>query len=248
MPPIAPQVSPVVLDRSWWSFAGPHGGHVASHLLEAATRLTAHPPRSMHVQLSSAAAEGPADVQAVLVREGRSALFADVTLRSGGEIRARASVVLGDVRPGPAVSGPTPPQVGPPEDIAELEFPREFVPFAQHLEYRPSAGQIGAGQADVHSWVRFRDGRMLDAAAATVLVDAMPPALYGKLPSPVPIPTADLYVSFSVATAVDGWSLLRIATRTAADGWCVDDSEVWTRDGLLLASGRQTRLVLDGAA
>ena len=38
--------------------------------------------------------------------------------------------------------------------------------------------------------------------------------------------------------------LTRIATRTAGDGWCVEDSEVWTPEGRLLAQSRQTRRVL----
>ena len=72
----------------------------------------------------------------------------------------------------------------------------------------------------------------------------MPPALYGATAVPVAVPTVELSVSFTEAPAASGWVLLRISTRTAAGGWCVDDSEVWDRDGRLLAQGRQTRRVL----
>ena len=75
----------------------------------------------------------------------------------------------------------------------------------------------------------------------------MPPALYGALTSPVPILTADLYVQFFLSEPVTGWTLLRIATLSAGDGWCVDDSEVWSQGGRLIASARQTRLVLRGS-
>jgi hypothetical protein len=129
----------------------------------------------------------------------------------------------------------------------------EFVPFSQHLEYRPSGdgGGLATGRAQILGWIRFRDGRALDDVAATVLVDAPPPALYGALPAPVPIPTADLCVQYAPSTArddADPWSLVRIVTSSAGEGWCVDDSEVWDRDGRLLATARQTRLVLESAA
>jgi acyl-CoA thioesterase len=180
-----PRLQALVLDRSWWSYAGPHGGYIASRLLAAAMSLTDQRPRSLHVQFPAAAAEGTADLEAAIVRQGRSAAFVEASVRSGDATVARASVVLGGVRPGIDVPGLTP-----------------------------------------------------------------PPALYGALEVPVPVPTADLYVHFAggASASTDPWALVRIGTSSAGDGWCVDDSEVWDRDGRLLASARQTRLVLGSAA
>src|SRR4051812_29473385 len=114
---------PVALERSWWSFAGAHGGYIASHLLAAATSLSEHPPRSLHVQFAAAANEGTADVEATVVREGRSAAFVEAAMRVGEVTIARASVVLGGSRPGPSVSPPPPPRLDPPEDLPELVPP-----------------------------------------------------------------------------------------------------------------------------
>jgi acyl-coenzyme A thioesterase PaaI-like protein len=242
---------PLVLDRSWWSYAGPHGGFLASRLLAAATDLTEHPPRSLHVQFVAAAEEGPADIDATVVREGRSATFVDAMMSSGDRLVAKASIVLGAARPGPAISA-SPPFVEALENLAELNPPVDFVPFSQHLEYRPSGdnGGLASGRAQIFGWIKFRDDRPLDEVAATVLVDAPPPALYGALVHMVPVPTADLYVQYAggAARADDPWSLVRIVTSAAGDGWCVDDSEVWDRTGRLIATARQTRLVLGSAA
>jgi acyl-CoA thioesterase len=210
--------------------------------------LTEHPPRSLHAQFVTAAEEGPADLEARVVREGRSATFLRAELRTGGRTVVRASIVAGTSRPGPAIDDPSPPDVEAPEDLSELKLPAEVVPFAQHLEYRPSGGNGGlaSGRAQILGWIRFRDERPLDAVAATVLVDAPPPAMYGALPAPLPIPTADLYVQYAARTTPNAgpWSLVRIVTSSCGDGWCVDDSQVWDRAGRLLASARQTRLVL----
>jgi acyl-CoA thioesterase len=246
------QLPPFVLDRSWWSYAGPHGGFLASRLLAAATDLTDHPARSLHVQFVAAAAEGPADIDATVVREGRSATFVDALMSSGDRLVAKSSIVLGATRPGPGISGPPAPAVEQPEDLPELTPPVDFVPFSQNLEYRPSGdnGGLASGRAQILGWIRFRDDRPVDGAAATILVDAPPPALYGALVHPVPIPTADLHVQYAGVTELhdDPWSLVRIVTSSAGDGWCVDDSEVWDRSGRLVATARQTRLVLRGAA
>ena len=241
----------LVLDRSWWSYAGPHGGFLASRLLAEARLLSDAPPRALHVQFVAAAEEGPAEVDARVVREGRSATFVEASLCSGERTVARASVVLGSARSGPEIPGPAAPPVPPPDALPELTPPVDFVPFSQHLEYRPfgDGGGLASGKAQIFGWIRFRDDRPVDEVAATLLVDAPPPALYGALPAPVPIPTADLYVQyFPGALHADPWALVRIVTSSAGDGWCVDDSEVWDRAGRLVASSRQTRLVLEGAA
>src|SRR3954471_11965273 len=114
-----PLQQPVALERSWWSFAGAHGGYIASQLLAAATSLSEHPPRSLHVQFASAADEGTAEVEASIVREGRSAAFVRAALRVGAVPIARASVVLGGSRPGPAVQAPRPPRLDPPDALPE---------------------------------------------------------------------------------------------------------------------------------
>ena len=239
----------VDLERSWWSFAGPHGGYLASHLLQAAAAATDRPPRSLQVQFDTAPAEGPAEVAAVVEREGRSATLATAVLRSSGVPAARATVLFGPGRPGPSEQSLDHPDAEAPEELTRLEMPPDFVPFAQHLEYRPAAGTtaFGGARPELTAWVRFLDGRPIDSVAATILVDAMQPALYGSLAAFVPVPTVDMSVQYLDPVA-EGWVLLRIVTRSARDGWCVDDSEVWAADGRLLATARQTRIVLGAPA
>lgn len=250
-----PAPAPVVLDRAWWSWTGPHGGHVASHLVHAATALpdvAGRPVRSLAVSFLRPLAEGPAEVRADLVRSGRSTSVVDAAvLTPDGAPGVTARVVLGPGSTGPDHAEP-PDAVPPPEGLAPLVMPEEmlcFARFSAQVEFRPvSAPPLsGGGCPELVAWARLRDGSPVDAAVATFLTDAMPPALFGLLASPAAVPTVDLTVSLLGdldADPVDDWVLLRIATRRAAGGWCVDDSEVRARDGRLLALGRQTRLVL----
>jgi acyl-CoA thioesterase len=99
--------------------------------------------------------------------------------------------------------------------------------------------------------MRFKDDRPLDADAATVLTDALPPALFARWTAPRPVPSAELTVHFGTALddgAAAGWALVRIRAEHAGSGWAVDDAAVWSEDGRLLALGRQARRVLEPLA
>ena len=241
----------VDLDRTWWSFAGPHGGRLAALALAAAAPLTSEmEPRSLSAQYLRPAPEGQVQVDAELLRAGRSTAMSAVRLAgSDGRTALVATVTAGSTAAsGHAYDGVPMPDVAGPGDCAEQSPPVDFVPFSQHLEFRP----VGEGQAfaggevpELMAWLRLRSGGPVDAEALTVLVDALPPALYAVAAVPAAVPTVELSVTYAPQPEpYDGWVLARIRTRTAAGGWCVDDSDVWDVEGRLLAQARQTRLVL----
>lgn len=233
------------IDRSWWSWAGPHGGFVAGLCLGASLPLLGEGrvPRSLYAVFLEPAAEGELALDAALVREGGSS--AVVTVAAGEALHA--TVIGGRPRGDSEVRAEEPPDVPRPEDCVDTPLPVDFVPFSQHLQFRfaTDARPFASGtDAELVAWVRLVNDEPLDHAALVMLVDAMPPAVYAVAATPVAVPTVDLTVSFTDAPAASGWVLLRIATRSAAGGWCLDDSEVWDADGRLLARGRQTRRVL----
>ena len=251
---VVPDDRPVVLDRSWWSWAGPHGGLLAAVALRAGQPLAGagRTPRALSAQFLRTVDDGEVRPEALLVREGGASSTVSSLLRgSDGGTVLQAVLTSGRARGGGRpYAVVTMPDVPGPQDCEPLALPVELVPYGQHFEHRPATGALpfsGGDRAELVAWVRLRDDDPLDAAALTVLVDAMPPALYGVVREPVVVPTVDLTVAY--ASGLDdqprrGWVLVRIATRTAADGWCVDDSEVWAPDGTLLVQARQTRRVL----
>jgi hypothetical protein len=94
--------------------------------------------------------------------------------------------------------------------------------------------------------MRLGEDRPIDAASALVLADGAVPALYGCLNAFVPIPTIELGVQFADLGAAAGspWVLGVFDHLRAADGYSVEDAELWTPDGRLVLSGRQLRRVL----
>lgn len=246
--------APVAVDPTWWSWSGPHGGVLAALALRACSRLAGagRPPRALTVQLLRSPGAEVLHASAEVVRDGGSSSTVAGSLRGrNGSVAVLATLTSGRARDaGPAYAAVPMPQVPQPGDCPALEPPVELVPHTQHLDFRLASGPAGFGgaaTAEFVFWVRLRSDEPLDAARLAVLADAVPPALYALVPVPIPVPSVE--ISFAFGPEVDqaprrGWVLVKIATRTAADGWCVDDSEVWAPDGRLLVQARQTRRVL----
>lgn len=247
---LVPGHARAVLDRSWWSWAGPHGGLLGALLLRTAQQLSGDRElRAISVHYLSAPPEGPVELSAALLREGGSSAVVRADLRApAGTLAATAVVTSGRAAPRRTASynDVAPPPAPPPGRCEPLEIPPAFVPFAGRFLYRlvGPAPLSGGDHAELVAWVRLRTDEPYDAAALVVLTDVLPPALYGAAAVPLPVPTVELHVVLAGGAPVRGWVLTRIATRTAGDGWCVDDSEVWTPDGQLLAQARQVRRVL----
>lgn len=240
-----------VLHRSWWSWAGPHGGLLAGIALRAAEpvlerSLGVAAVRSLTAHFLRPAAEGPVVLAPRLLRAGRSSAVVTVEVDPGEAGPAVVATVTGGLAGDAGWADVPVPPAPDPLSCPHFPVPVEVVPFGAHLEVRP----VGAAPGDavdvpeLVAWVRLVAGGPLDAAALVVLTDALPPALYATLREPVPVPTVELAVTLTGAAADPGWVLARIRTRSAGGGWCVDDSEVWSPAGVLLASGRQTRRVL----
>jgi acyl-CoA thioesterase len=242
-----------LLERSWWSWVGPHGGLLASLAVAAAEHDgDRQQVRELSAQFLAPPAEGLVEVEVRSLRQGASSSVLGVTLGTGSALALSATVLTGRSRPGRALAAVPAPAVPGPDDCPSVELPVDLVPFLQHLDFRPAndtALLSGAAHAAFVGWLRLRDGSSCDAQALTLLVDALPPALYAVLTSPAPVPTVALSVQYTEPTSapISGWVLGRITTRSAGGGWCVDDSDLWSPEGQLLASARQARRVLEPA-
>ena len=86
---------------------------------------------------------------------------------------------------------------------------------------------------------------IVDELGAAFLADAAAPALYAALTRYVGMPTTDLTIHFAERPASpSAWVLGSFRTLRAAGGYAVEDGELWTPDGSLVAVARQLRRVL----
>lgn len=259
----------VTVDPSWGSWAGAHGGYVASLALTATRarlfeqRGERGPVRALSAHFLAPVDERPLTLHTVVERTGRRAAVSTFTGEQGGTTVLVGSAVFGAAGPGPdpapdrrdpRYDGMSMPAVPDAARCEPLELPVQIAAFARHLEIRPATAArplSGGTHAELTAWVRFIDGRLLDAEAVVILVDALPPALFACWTAPRPVPTAQLTVHLT--DVLDGapaqeWALVRIRTDHAGSGWAVDDSAVWAADGRLLALARQSRTILGNRA
>ncbi len=242
------------LSEDWWVFTGANGGYLASILQRALTERVDDPERaarSLTVHYLRPPAAGRVDVEARVVRAGRSLSTLTARMSQDGREVALATAVFARARPSLDFHDAVPPSVSPPESTAPSAWPDEMrPPIARRFEYRPvSSEAIFAGEekAEVGAWLRLRQPRPLDPVLLATVADALAPAVFPKAATPVSATTIDLTVHFRApgdAEPDDGWCLATFRSTVAADGFVEEDGEVWSPSGRLLAQSRQLALVL----
>ncbi|HEV2999901.1 MAG TPA: thioesterase family protein [Solirubrobacteraceae bacterium] len=231
-------------------FAGAHGGYLMSLALEAMAGAVGDPqrrPRSLTMHLLAPVAPGPVELEPRVERAGGTMTSVSLRLLQEGATVGTALGAFGRARPSLERSDASMPAVPPPEQLAPLAAPP--VPQATlHVEHRPAAGPLplsGGDRAELVVWVRLADDRPVDPPAATFLADAAAPALYAVLTDYVAMPSADVTLHFAPGPPPDDpWVLLAVRSRFAAEGYALEDGELWARDGRLLLRSGQLRRVL----
>jgi acyl-CoA thioesterase len=248
---VGPGKATARIGRDWWSWSGPHGGLLASLLLETASTIAGADrlPRVLTVQLLSSSQSEDCELEATVLRDGGSSSVVVASLTApGAPVLATGTLISARPQtPSGRYEAVPPPDVPSADDLPDTPLPVEFVPFSQHVDFRfatPARPLSRGDTAELVAWLRLKSAGIYGPAELTVLSDAMPPALYAVTHQPVAVPSVELSVMFTEATPVQGWVLVRISSRTAHHGWCVEDCDVWSAAGELLAQSRQSRRVL----
>ncbi|MFG3615872.1 acyl-CoA thioesterase [Nocardia sp. NPDC047654] len=239
------------VDRSWRGWTGPHGGVIAALLIEVARAAAAEPlpVRAVDLRFLGRPTEDVLTFRATEHTVGRSTVVLDVHAEQDGSPVAAASVTLGRTVDSsvPNYAGAPAPRVPDVDSCARFALPPELVPAGAHFDIRPAAGPLpltGADEPMMCAWIALRPELPADAATLAILADALPPAIFPTLRAPVAIPTVTLSMHVHGAPTGGLPVLVRTVNASTGGGWSVDDTSIWDRSGLLLASARQTRRVL----
>ena len=244
------------IDKRWFVMAGPNGGYVAALMLRALEDFVGDPertPRSLTVHYTSPPAEGPAEVETSMLREGRSLSAVTARLTQGGKLRAFAVAAISKARSGPAFSDLRMPECPPAGDLAPLE---RMIPIHDRYDIRPLPGSGRGANADhamTAGWLKLkRPGRPVDAQLLAAYADALPPpvfALKEELGVFGAMPTVDLTVHFRnpqlwASVGPEDHCLAVFRSRLSEGGFVEEDGEIWSPDGQLLAHSRQLAIAL----
>jgi len=243
------------IDSTWWTWTSAYGGYVAAMAVAAARDAAPEgTARAARFNLLRPVGAGELTTTGAIVRAGRRVSIADGTVAEDGRAAVTCELFTGpDGDPASAVvPARNAPDVPAPDDCEVIEPQLDLVPFTQHLDRRTTDGRAPLREAGDTAaftlWVRWHEPVADPLLAAVMSLDACPPALYATTTDALVVPTVEMSVHFAdLSRPLGDWHLVRMTTEQAGDGWCVDASDLWSQDGRLVASCRQTRLVLPPA-
>lgn len=236
----------------WFSWGGSHGGLlmalaaevVARHTAGKALRtLTTHflaPVDDRPMELLSTVERSSATAATVVVRTEQDGRLAALTV--AGALAPRTSWTVGHRSVMPSV---LPADACAPYRDAELLFA-----FPKQIEIRPVDDTLplsGAERPVLTAWVRVRASDVVDVPTAVMLLDALAPAAYAAWTAPAVMPTVELsahLVRDLGRNPYRGWVLIQQRHTATEDGVSIDECDMWTEAGELVAQGRQLRRVL----
>lgn len=245
------------IDRTWWGDKGPHGGYLGA-LIQRASRETvddpARPARSTTLHFLAPPKEGTVRVTTRVERTGRSMTSVSARLEQDGETMITSFSTFSAPRESHDFRDLVMPQAPEPSSVPRIHA-GPFVPnFIDLFEYRFALGPFpfsSADQALSGAWMRAEGSRPLDDTFAIFLVDACVPSVFARGAAPVGVPTIDLSIHFAqtlprAGAADDAYTLGVFRSEAAREGFMIEDGELWSEDGELLARSRQLALLIPG--
>src|SRR4051794_960153 len=233
---------------------GPNGGYVAAILMRAMQATVGDPgraARSFTVHYLRPPVAGPIEVTTAVERAGKAMTAVSARLFQGDTLIAVALGAFSSSRAASEYAELTMPDVP-----AASSVPRATMegapPMLTMLDLRPVIGPApfsGGEIAETGGWLRLLDAQTADAATLVAYSDAWMPAIFSRVGDRVGVPTVDLSVHFRVpvplpdATADDHY-LVVFRSPVAKDGFVVEDGEIWSKNGELVAQSRQLAAML----
>lgn len=246
---VAPGRYSLDVPDGWQQGRGAFGGFslaVLVRALEAAEDDAARPLRTLTAELCGPLMPGPAEVLVEVLRRGSGMTTVAARVVQEGAVITHAVGILAKARAdSTALREISPPKLTPWNDVAPMAS-QEWPTFAKLFEYRVTGPLPFSRHSSpvAENWVRLRSPcPKLDAAYLTALADATWPASFSIWSEPRPVGT----VSFTLQlfppfddVRPDAPLYHRGQVLVAADGYAVEQRQLWTEDGRLLALNHQT--------
>jgi len=242
------------IDPKWWVIRGPNGGYVAAILQRAMTDTVDNgnrPARSLTVHFLTPPEAGPVDIHTRVEREGRSLTNTSARLTQGERTIATAVGTFATGRDAVEYSEAVMPDVPAPKDVPSRLI-EGAPPHAKMFDWKPAIGPpdfTAGGRAITGGWFRLHEPQVADPVVLTSYADNWYPALFFRTREPVGVPTVDYTVHFRTGLPLPGagpedYYLLAFRAPLSHDGFVVEDGEIWSQDGQLVAQARQLAVVL----
>lgn len=243
------------ISGDWFGMRAPFGGAAAALMLRALAHVVddpERPVRSFSTYFVDAPTDEPMLIAASAERRGGSLTAVTARAEQHGAVKIVSVATFSRGRESFSFDDARMPDVPPPGEAPPLPRLEGLPAFLSHFEFRPVFGGLpytGGPVAETGGWVRTGEPRVLDAFLAAAFADVGMPSVFPRATFPVVTPTVDLTIHFLAPLPIEGaragdFTLVRFRTQEAREGFFVEDGELWSADGRLLARSRQHALVL----
>lgn len=243
--------------RSWAVASGrTAGGLMAAQLLAGAIAVVDdadRPPLSFTAHLLRAPAEGEFEVQAEVLRAGRSIINVAARAVQNDKLIATALGSFATSRPSPELDELPMPDVAPPTPggVSEAFIPEFVYPYGDNIVLQERTGQPAlsgsAGPMERIGWAGFALPRPVDGPGLVLVGDIGMMPWWMRLDELYESATLDHTVHFRADlrnVAADDLVLVRSRTGLVRGGYLDWDMDIWAPDGTLLCHSRQLLAVL----
>ena len=242
-----PFVVQAMLDESWSSLRGIHGGYLAALAVRAAeTHLEAREVRSITTSFLRPAAIGPARLTLTPVREGRNITTLAVTIEQEGTVAIARVTATKAGAEGTTWERARPLDLYPVEACVPLYPPAGVRHFEQaHALLDPRGVPFSGGSEErIGGYVRPAAPRPIDAAWLAMIADWFPPSAF-VVHEP---PTGGVSVDYTVhvhrtlsGLAPDEWIAARFEAPVSNRGLALEHGIVVSPGGETVAESFHTR-------
>jgi acyl-CoA thioesterase len=248
----------VTISETWNVIIGPNGGYIAAIILNGMkSELGNVQTRSITFHFLSASIPGDAELFVKVEKKGRSLSTCNARLVQGEKTIAVAIATFATKRSEFGFRDFEAPEVPFPEEIeSSKRMNSELVshaPFRDHYDQRLAIGKIPPEIGEngrVGGWTRFRQQRIFDDLAVVAISDSWFPGLSTRAtPEPMHAPTVDHTVHFLQSLpltdlSLDSFLLVEFTTSIANEGYLVENGNIWSQTGILIAQSRQLAVCL----
>lgn len=250
-----PDGASIDLPEAWTMGPGfAHGGFLMSVALSAASAQIDHPdPISMSAHfVRPGRIDERTEVRTARIKDGRTFGTVTADLIQSEKVVISTITTFGDLRDAGEIAYRSAPMPDLPSPDACIQADRSANPLVPRmvdnldLRLTPESTSWARGvqleDAVMEGWVRFADGRPIDAVSLPMFADALPPPIFSLGRFAPWTPTVEMTIHFRRRPDTE-W--LAVSFRTLLVGGQLFESSgtVWDEAGNLIAMSRQIQLV-----
>lgn len=203
--------------------------------------------RSMQVTFVGPVVAGPVEVQATVLRRGKSTVHVRADVVIDGQHCFTALAIFGGQRETAFVSRPVAPECAKqPEQLVSLPFIPNVTPaFTKNVEMRWAKGRppfCGAKEPSAQIYVRHRGDTGMSEAHLVAACDIIPPPVLSMLAKPTPGSSMNWQLELLADPAQlsgEGWLRFDAEMSAAHSGYSWQTVKIWSEQGDLVAIAHQ---------